>query len=231
VFEDLEPGFNEVGLRIGSHLTPAFAEQFRGMSPYERFTINQPWPAVDITITRLICQTYMLEMGLAQGDRLSMASSVELRLPLVDYRLVETVIGLRKTYRDLELSPKQWLRDAVRNVIPGFVLSRRKRGFTPPWRKWARACARAFGDLLPGGYLVQQGILRPEAARRMAQQLAPSTWGMPDLTADHCLALEMWCRQMTQVAPTPSNSNPSRWREASDVSGGPGGCPPDQPRL
>ncbi len=41
---------------------------------------------VDLRITRLICETYLLENGIAQGDRLSMASSVELRLPLVDYR-------------------------------------------------------------------------------------------------------------------------------------------------
>ncbi len=66
-------------------------------NPYELFTGNGLWDRVDISITRLICDTYLLGNGINQADRLSMASSVECRLPLVDYKLVELVIGLRKT--------------------------------------------------------------------------------------------------------------------------------------
>ena len=71
-----------------------------------------------------------------------MASSVELRLPLVDYRLVETVIGLHKAHPAPDSQSKQWLIEAVKDVLPPFVLSRRKRGFAPPWRAAASAGAR-----------------------------------------------------------------------------------------
>jgi len=65
---------------------------------------------------------------MAQGDRLSMASSVELRLPLVDHRLVETVVGLRKAQPDLHLLPKAWLTEAVKDVVPTWALKGRSGG-------------------------------------------------------------------------------------------------------
>src|SRR5262249_34861404 len=145
VFYDLEPPFREAHRLVGSLYTESWRREIESNAIYGPFTIPQPWPPIDLLITRLICDTYMLENGLAQGDRLSMASSVELRLPLVDYRLAEIVIGLRKVHRDIHCGPKRWLRDAVKGVVPDFVLQRRKRGFSPPWRVWAKSLDRAFG--------------------------------------------------------------------------------------
>ena len=64
---------------------------------YRHFTLPRPWPRPDIHVTSLMFDTYLAQVGIAQGDRLSMANSVELRLPFVDYKLAETVVGLRKT--------------------------------------------------------------------------------------------------------------------------------------
>jgi hypothetical protein len=46
-----------------------------------------------------------------------MASPIELRLPLVDWRLVETVVGLCRTYPYHRLGPKAWFKAAVRGVV------------------------------------------------------------------------------------------------------------------
>jgi len=138
-----------------------------------------------------------MENGIAQGDRLSMAASVESRLPLVDYRLVETVIGLHKTYplaRDAR--PKAWLREAMSGTLPEFVLNRRKSGFSPPWRQWGHALAVTHGEELIDGYLVQNGIIRPEVAEQQRRNLAPRFSG-PRPMAGLSLALENWCRQMS----------------------------------
>lgn len=64
------------------------------------------FPRTDISITKLVSETYLAVNGIAQGDRLSMATSVESRLPLVDYKLIETVIGLRKARPDHHLPAK-----------------------------------------------------------------------------------------------------------------------------
>ncbi|MEJ0005151.1 MAG: asparagine synthase (glutamine-hydrolyzing) [Steroidobacteraceae bacterium] len=154
----------------------------------------------ETTLIRLICESYLMENGIAQGDRLSMAASVESRLPLVDYRLVETVIGLHKTYPvGADARPKQWFRDALAGVLPDFVMKRRKVGFSPPWRQWGQALSVAYGDQLLDGYLVQHDIIRPEAAERQRADLYPRPSG-PRQMAGLALGLENWCRQMSANA-------------------------------
>jgi len=208
VFYDLEPWFRRASDDLSPVITDTFAKTSAAIDPSAVFTLPQPWPQIDLTITRLICQTYMLENGLSQGDRLSMASSVELRLPLVDYQLVEKVIGLRKVHRDIDLRPKQWLRDAVRDVVPAFVMQRRKRGFTPPWRQWARCLSDRYGSMLRDGYLVSHDVLTSEGAQHLADRLSPPPLGLPLLTPDRALLLELWCRRMSALHGSPPNCLP-----------------------
>ena len=199
VFYDMEPQFRRSTEIAQQMYSDSFRNQIQFDRPYDYFTLPQPWPQVDTTITRLICQTYMLENGLAQGDRLSMASSVELRLPLVDYRLVETVIGLRKTHEDINLPPKHWLREAIKDIVPPFVLRRRKRGFSPPWRQWNKALSDAFGNHLADGYLVEHDVLSPDSARYLADKISPPPLGLPVHLSVYALMLEVWCQQMSSV--------------------------------
>ena len=81
--------------------------------------------------------------GIAQGERLAMASSVELRLPFMDHRLVETVIGLRRHATDAGLPAKAWLKAAAGDLVPPNILDRRKQGFAPPVRQWHALCSPA----------------------------------------------------------------------------------------
>jgi asparagine synthase (glutamine-hydrolysing) len=174
---------------------PDFRSRVQEAVAYAPFTRSRPWPPVDILITRLICETYLLENGIAQGDRLSMASSVELRLPLADHRLVEKVIGLRKASSDRNLPAKAWLKEAMRGALPEWVMNRPKRGFSPPVRLWTTALFEAYRGKLKDGYLVGVGILRPEAEQQLAGDGSQS-----DLTAMlsfRALVLEMWCRRFS----------------------------------
>jgi asparagine synthase (glutamine-hydrolysing) len=196
VFYDSEVGFIDATARVGRHYTADFAQAIDPGKPCDLFTIPQPWPRADIAITCLICDTYMAENGIAQGDRLSMAASIELRLPLLDYRLVETAIGLRKANEDHHLPPKHWFREAIKDVVPAFVLNKRKRGFSTPWRVWNKAVADTYADQLKGGYLVNRGILTPRSAEWMSRQIRPRPFCMPVELAMTALMLEMWCRQM-----------------------------------
>jgi asparagine synthase (glutamine-hydrolysing) len=200
VFADLEPRFRMARAGMGGLYSEAFRKQINCERAFELFTRALPWPPLDVLVTRLICRTYLRENGIAQGDRLGMASTVELRLPLVDHRLVETVIGLRKARSDWELPPKQWFREAVKDLVPPFVYGRRKRGFTPPWRAWSRALSEAYGHMLPDGYLVQHGIMDGCQARRLREHLVPRRFGLSDPMAERTLVLEIWCRKMESAA-------------------------------
>lgn len=194
VFYDIVPDFRTARVQSQSLYTSEFIEQLNGCSPTSLFTFPHPWPQVDIRMTRLICETYLQENGITQGDRLSMASSIELRLPLVDYRLIETVIGLRKTQSDYHLPPKAWFRAAIQDLLPDWVLNRPKKGFTPPVREWHKALFAAYGDQLDSGYLVQAGILSPASSRQLARGPFPANAVVP--LSFKALVLEFWCRQM-----------------------------------
>ncbi len=164
-------------------------------APAERwFTFDRFPDRPDIRVTSLMTDLYLREDGIVQGDRLGMDASIEVRIPLVDYRLVETVIGLRKTTPDWEGPAKQWLRDAVRGLVPDHVLTRTKRGFEPPYDAWLGGLTARYGDALKGGALVEAGVLSPEGATRLADQKSWNpTWGYQPFAA---LVLEEWLRGM-----------------------------------
>jgi asparagine synthase (glutamine-hydrolysing) len=193
VFGDDGMLFRAVASSVDTLFTPQFREKTGTTDVCGLFTIKRPWPQLDVTITRLICQTYLSEVGIAQGDRLSMASSVELRLPLVDYRLVETVIGLRKAQPDHALPPKAWFRAALKGLLPDWVMNRRKQPFQPPTRAWVSALFAAYGNHLDGGFLVQAGVIEKGAASKLAQ--TNLGMGPKGNLAFEALVLELWCRQ------------------------------------
>jgi asparagine synthase (glutamine-hydrolysing) len=204
VFYDLEPGWQAAAAGVHRIYSPSFCLRTQVADPAALFTVARPWSPINVVITRLICQSYLLGNGIAQGDRLGMASSVELRLPLVDYRLVEMVIGLQKARMDSHVQPKRWLHDALKDSLPAFVVKRRKRGFAPPWRQWVAGLATAYGSWLEDGWLVQQAVLDPAAAKRMRGNLSPPPWGSPSILAQYSLSLEMWCRQMSGAIVEPA---------------------------
>jgi asparagine synthase (glutamine-hydrolysing) len=203
VFMDSVVDFRQAQLRRGGYYGPAMQAQLELRSAYAPFTAPQPWN-VPVLMTRLISQTYLLENGIAQGDRLSMASSVELRLPLVDYRLVEIVIGHRKTQPDLTQPPKAWLRAALRDALPNWVINRPKLGFSPPTLEWMRALIDAYGGELRDGALVQAGILSPEGAERAIRREGYKRGVLP--MPFKALCLELWCKQMLSVPASKAES-------------------------
>lgn len=146
----------------------------------------------DLETIRLICSTYLLENGLAQGDRLSMRASVEARLPLVDYRFVETVIGLKKASPDLHLRAKTLLQAASRELVPQEVFDRPKRGFSPPARRWFSAITQAYGARLAGGRLVSLGVLQGSVAEQLATGQGHFSGAVP--LHYKALVLESWIR-------------------------------------
>jgi asparagine synthase (glutamine-hydrolysing) len=197
-FYDLSPDFRAAAEGVGTLYAEPFAEQLPAGGAYSLFTLPLPWPKVDVTLTRLVSDTYLRGNGVVQGDRLAMASSVEMRLPLLDRRFVETVVGLRKSKSDVRLPPKEWLKRAVEGLLPEWVLRRPKRGFAPPVGEWHQALFAAHGGSLRGGHLVQSGVLNRESAELLAR--GPFPTGLTSPLSFKALVLEQWCRRMSAEA-------------------------------
>jgi len=194
VFYDLVSDFRASTAETRTLFTKSFAEQINGNTATGLFTFDRPWPNIDVTLTRLICDTYLRENGVTQGDRLGMASSIEMRLPLLDHRLVETVIGLRKAHTDVDQPPKAWFKAALKDLLPEHVINRPKRGFSPPVLEWHAALFAAYGESLADGYLRQHEVLTDESARQLSLGFVPNDSTTP--LSFKALVLEQWCRRM-----------------------------------
>jgi asparagine synthase (glutamine-hydrolysing) len=88
-------------------------------------------------------RTYLPGYILTKVDRMSMAHSVEARVPLLDHPLVEFACGLPPGLRMRDGQTKFLLRRVLRGRVPDEVLDRPKQGFAVPLRTW-------FGERLPG---------------------------------------------------------------------------------
>ena len=120
-----------------------------------------------IAIAGLLFDSWLTSNCLALGDRVSMASSVEVRVPMLDANLIETVVGFWKSGRTEDSEGhKVWFREAVRDLLPPGVAERPKRGFLTPTLEWMEAINARYADDLADGVLVASGVVDPDRLRR-----------------------------------------------------------------
>ena len=84
------------------------------------------------TVYDLEFTTFMKNLCLYLSDRLGMANSLEIRSPLLDYRIVDFVSHLPQEMK-YDGTPKGFYKWCLRGIVPDYILDARKRGFEPPW--------------------------------------------------------------------------------------------------
>jgi asparagine synthase (glutamine-hydrolysing) len=117
-------------------------------------------------ISWLEMRTYMVSTLLRDTDSVSMARSLEVRVPLLDTPLVEFVSALPDAARRREGAQKALLVESLRDLLPPEILAQRKRTFTLPWEEWLRGPLRprleaSFASLAPAlaEHLHADGVL------------------------------------------------------------------------
>ena len=81
--------------------------------------------------------TYMQNVLLRDTDQMSMAHSLEVRVPFLDHELVEYVCGVADEHK-FPYSPKKLLVDSLGDLLPKEIVNRPKMGFTFPWDQWMK---------------------------------------------------------------------------------------------
>jgi asparagine synthase (glutamine-hydrolysing) len=158
-------------------------------------------------------KTYLVELLMKQ-DQMSMAASIESRVPFLDHKLVEFAATLPPRLKLRRLTTKWILREAVRTVLPPSVLGRPKMGFPVPFGMWMRGrWSDVARDVLLDGRTRQRGIIDPVAVDRLiaahASGAADGTdalWGL--------MNLELWYR--TYIDGEGVQSLPSAGRTVPD---------------
>ncbi|OLC41051.1 MAG: asparagine synthase (glutamine-hydrolyzing) [Acidobacteria bacterium 13_1_40CM_65_14] len=146
-----------------------------------------------IGICKLLFDSWLVSNCLALGDRVSMASSVEARIPLLDATLIETVVGFWRAGRtDDSQGHKLWLRAVAKDLLPPQVLNRPKRGFLTPTAQWMAAVNARYRSHLLGGALVDTNILDGTRLRHWMERTPVGL--QRDFFQYKLTLLELWSR-------------------------------------
>jgi asparagine synthase (glutamine-hydrolysing) len=138
-------------------------------------------------------KTYLHELLMKQ-DQMSMAASIESRVPFLDHKLVEFTSGLPERLKLRGWTTKYVLRQSMKGILPEAILSRPKMGFPVPVGKWFRGEYRSIVDeYVLSDRALARGIFAEEFVRRLVdrhqsgEDHAERLWSLVNF--------EMWQRQ------------------------------------
>jgi len=118
--------------------------------------------------------TYLHELLMKQ-DQMSMAASIESRVPFLDHPLVEFTATLPERLKLRGRTTKYILREAMRDYLPPAILTRSKMGFPVPIGRWFRGAHRAVVDeYVLGDRAMARGLFEPSYVRALVQEHAAS---------------------------------------------------------
>ena len=143
---------------------------------------------------------FLADHNLNYFDKMSMATGVEVRVPLLDPDLMALAARLPIQFKHHRGEGKWILKAAMEDLLPKDVIYRPKSGFGVPLRHWLRNELREMvGDTLSEVSLGRRGLFDPAAVRRLLEQ---DRAGMIDAayTLLSLVCIELWCRMFLDVA-------------------------------
>jgi asparagine synthase (glutamine-hydrolysing) len=154
---------------------------------FERFR-GLPWHA---QMMHFDFETYLPEDILVKVDRMSMAHSIESRVPLLDNEVVEFAARLPANCKIRDGRRKHILKEAAADLLPPDILTRRKQGFGVPVGVWFRGGLRElFADVLLSTRARQRGYFEPRFVERLVREHLGGRrdlWGL--------VVFELWHRE------------------------------------
>ena len=116
---------------------------------------------------------------LTKVDLMSMANGLEVRVPFLDYELVNFVFSLPSSYKINAQMRKRMVQDAYRDFLPAELYNRPKKGFEVPLLKWFHHEMKSLinDDLLSEQLIKEQGIFNWEEISKLRRQLFSSNPG------------------------------------------------------
>ncbi len=148
-------------------------------------------------------KTWLPDDLLIKADKMTMANSLELRVPLLDHPVLEFAARLRPSFKVKGWVTKRILKEAFKDAIPREVIARRKTGLPVPLERWMRHDLKDYvSGILLDGKTLGRGYFRREAIERLLQRNADGGKLMKEVFA--LLTLELWHREFLDVSPARS---------------------------
>jgi asparagine synthase (glutamine-hydrolysing) len=152
-------------------------------------------------------KTYLVELLMKQ-DQMSMAASVESRVPFLDHELVEFTARIPSKYDTDGLAGKSILKAAVEDLLPREIIYRQKMGFPTPWAYWlAGEQLDQLESMLLEPRTMDRRYFRPDAVKKL---FAEHRAGVRDHGNRiwRLLNLEIWERVCLEGDPVEEVSQP-----------------------
>ncbi len=134
---------------------------------------------------------------LTKVDLMSMANSLEVRVPLLDYTVVDFAFSLPVAFKIDGQQGKKILKDAFRKDLPDEIFTRPKHGFEVPLLKWMKTGLRSLieEELLSKKFIEEQNIFNPAQIESLKQKLFSNNPGDAHATVWGLLVFQYWYKK------------------------------------
>ena len=115
-------------------------------------------------------KTWLPDELLIKADKMTMANSVELRVPLLDHKVLEFAASLPPSFKLKGFTPKYILKKALSERIPKEIRNRKKTGFPVPYESWLRNDLKdVVWDVLTDRRTIERGYFGKDAVEKLIQ--------------------------------------------------------------
>ena len=145
-------------------------------------------------ILYLDVKTYLADDLLMMGDKMSMANSLELRVPFCDHKLVEYAASVPSKIKYSGQNLKSLLKKSVKDLLPREIIQRKKQGFMVPVAQWFQKELKGFTlDLLSRENIRKRGFFEADYVHELLDQHFTGKQNLTDQIFA-LVTLEIWCR-------------------------------------
>jgi asparagine synthase (glutamine-hydrolysing) len=147
---------------------------------------------------------------LLKADKMTMANSLELRVPFLDHKLVEFTSTLPDRLKLRNGRGKALLREAMRGILPQPIVTRPKKGFPIPWDVWIRAPLKEFTrDVLLASGSACRIFMNPRALERIVRENERGAGGRHE-EIWRLLVFEFWHKVFMERREKPASAPAAR---------------------
>jgi asparagine synthase (glutamine-hydrolysing) len=189
--------------RIFELLSPTVRQQLAGFDPLDQLrAMLREIPTETSPLNQMLyleLRSFLVDHNLNYTDKLSMATSVEVRVPFLDLDLVEFSTTIPPELKMQDRTTKYLLRKVAERYLPHDVIYRPKAGFGGPVRKWVLDdLAPLITERLSPERIRARGLFDPTAVQKL---LDDNRAGRVDAayTVWTLLAIESWCEQFVDL--------------------------------
>jgi asparagine synthase (glutamine-hydrolysing) len=138
-------------------------------------------------------KTWLTDDLLLKADKMTMANSIELRVPLLDHRLLEFAASLPSKYKVHGFTTKYIAKKVLEKRVPEPIIKRRKTGFPVPYGSWLKTEMRDWlFDLLLDSQTINRGYFNRGALEKLLEKSVSSGECAKELFS--LATLELWHR-------------------------------------